>query len=103
MLRTEFVPWADAQDVFVQLFMVAVRPQNLPEVFWWRTYAHLLYLLVGFPVSLVSLGFSLGVGLAVLVFGLPILMLTVLFVWGNTPLLSALWLTPCLGSSSGND
>jgi signal transduction histidine kinase len=66
--------------------MLATRPHNIPEVLWWRTYAHLLYLLLGFPVSLIMLvlvllGFTLGVGLAVLVVGLPILMLTVLLVW----------------------
>jgi signal transduction histidine kinase len=66
--------------------MLATRPDNIPEVLWWRTYAHLLYLLLGFPIGLVMLvlvllGFTLGVGLAVLVVGLPILMLTVLLVW----------------------
>jgi signal transduction histidine kinase len=66
--------------------MLATRPHNIPEVLWWRTYAHLLYLLLGFPIALVMLvlvllGFAFGVALAVLVVGLPILMLTVLLVW----------------------
>jgi signal transduction histidine kinase len=71
--------------------MLATRPKHIPEVLWWRTYAHLLYLILGFPVSLVTLllvllGFALGLGLAVLVVGLPILMLTVLLVWNYASL-----------------
>ena len=66
--------------------MVATRPRQIPEVLWWRTYSNLLYILLGFPLSLVYfisliLGFCLGVSLAVLVVGIPILLVTVLMVW----------------------
>jgi len=48
-----------------------------------RTYANLLYLLLAFPLGLVyfvflSVGISLGIGLYILVIGLPLLVLTLL-------------------------
>ncbi len=66
--------------------MVAVRPKNIPELLWWRTYSNLFYLLLGLPLSifyfcLIIVGFALGTTLAVLVVGIPILLLTVLSVW----------------------
>jgi signal transduction histidine kinase len=52
------------------------------DVLHWRTYARLLYLLLGFPVGLfyfiaLLLGFSLGLGLSVVVIGIPVLLLTI--------------------------
>ncbi|MEY4532123.1 MAG: hypothetical protein RLZZ156_2846 [Deinococcota bacterium] len=66
--------------------MVATRPKNIPELLWWRTYSNLVYLLLSFPLGLlyfliILLGFTLGTFLAVLVIGIPILLLTVLSVW----------------------
>lgn len=66
--------------------MVAIRPKNIPELLWWRTYSNLFYLLLGFPLGLfyfctIIIGFALGTTLAVLVVGIPILLLTVLSVW----------------------
>jgi signal transduction histidine kinase len=66
--------------------MVITRPKNVPELLWWRTYSNLFYLLLGFPLGLlyfltIILGFTLGTVLAVLVIGIPILLLTVLSVW----------------------
>ena len=66
--------------------MVATHPKNIPELLWWRTYSNLVYLLLSFPLGLlyfliILLGFTLGTVLAVLVIGIPILLLTVLSVW----------------------
>ncbi len=66
--------------------MVVTRPKNIPELLWWRTYSNLFYLLLSFPLGLlyfliILLGFVLGTTLAVLVVGIPILLLTVLAVW----------------------
>ena len=66
--------------------MVATRPKNIPELLWWRTYSNLFYLLLSFPLGLlyfltIILGFTLGTVLAVLVIGIPMLLLTVLSVW----------------------
>lgn len=49
-----------------------------------QTYLNLLYLLLAFPLGLIYFvllvtGFSVGVGLIILVFGLPLLVMTILF------------------------
>jgi signal transduction histidine kinase len=66
--------------------MVATRPKNIPELLWWRTYSNLFYLILNFPLGLlcfltIIIGFAFGTALAVLVIGIPILLLSVLSVW----------------------
>ncbi len=79
--------------------MVALRPKNIPELLWWRTYSNLMYLLLGFPLALLYfctlvLGFAFGTGLAVLLVGIPILIGTVFMVWNFAAIERglALWL-----------
>ncbi len=60
---------------------------DFAELLHWRTYSSLLYLLLGLPIGLfyfiaLLLGFAVGLGLSVVLIGIPLLLLTVQAVGG---------------------